>query len=516
MSAARGAPAARRRRRTVRNDRGAAFTEYGALILCVAAIAGSVVLVAPSRTADLFSTAVCKIQEVTGLGGECEEAEDDHIQADPDYDYTPAYCVKDGEKQTYDGAVDFGFFTIGQDYTYAREDLSNGKVIVTFMPTTHGGIKAGAGLEFGASEAAHGGADIEGSVEAKLGSGMTYIFDSEEEFERFEDEVNEAIAMETSRHFNPTGDSMMRFGDWLGIVDYPEIERQPDVRTTTVGIDSEINGNIGFWSGPHGSDKKEKDGESWTMNLGVEGSVSSSASRDVSTWYSNPDNIQTSETYSWSAEGTLGATAFSPHIDGTLSWNGGTRIMRNEDGSIANIRYIAGAEGKFNYGIDKTVGTRTNQGNGSFGQGQTQSVTQMVQVDFENTPEEQAAAEQLLDEYGLFPPPYMTNAMAEQLDEEDYGGEIVEEPGPDADPWDEIFYRRGTAWQYASDKEIDSGSFGASVKMGLQFGASVEWELEEGHTNHALMLDAPNDEGSRRFIDYADCLSDEYTQEEGE
>ncbi|WP_241483020.1 hypothetical protein [Nocardiopsis halophila] len=528
MSAARNAPPPRRRGRTARDDRGASFAQYAALILCVAAIAGSVAVVAPARTGDLFSSALCRIKEAAGMGGECEDGddqaqdEDDWIEPEPGFDYTPAYCVKQGSKQTYGGSVTIAFLEFGQEYSYAREDLSNGKIVITFLPTSSAKATAGAGFDFGAGESAHAGASVSASAGVKLGSGMTYIFEDENEFEEFEEEVNEAIAMETSRTMNPTADGMLRFGDWIGVYDYPEIERDPDVRTTTVGIEAEVAGSAGAWAGPGEKRRKDGDGGAWTMNLGAEGSFTASRTRDHATWYTDPDNIQKSDTYSWTAEGSLGATALSAHADGSISWNGGTRIMRNEDGSIANIRYIAGAEGKFSFGVDKNVGNKTgkgndveNGGNGSVGTGEANSVTQMVQVDFENTPEEQAAAEQLLDEYGLAPPPYATNAMANQLDEEDNGGRVLEEPGPDADPWDEIFYRRGTAWQYASDKKIDQGEFGAQVKLGMQFGASVNWELEEKDTKQALMLEPPN-EGGRRFIDYADCLSDDYSEEEGQ
>ncbi|MFC7744516.1 hypothetical protein ACFQXA_31625 [Nocardiopsis composta] len=144
------------------------------------------------------------------------------------------------------------------------------------------------------------------------------------------------------------------------------------------------------------------------MNLGAQGNVTVSGKYDKSTWYTDPKNIQTSETFSWTGSGSLGATVLAGHADGELSWGGGTRIMRNQDGSLANIRYIANAEGSYNIGIDKQNERKNKDGlDGggiSAGKKQTKSVNQMVQLDFD-TPEEQAAGEALLKEHGPVPRP---------------------------------------------------------------------------------------------------------------
>ncbi|MFC7744517.1 hypothetical protein ACFQXA_31630 [Nocardiopsis composta] len=50
--------------------------------------------------------------------------------------------------------------------------------------------------------------------------------------------------------------------------------------------------------------------------------------------------------------------------------------------------------------------------------------------------------------------------------------------------------------------------------MGLQFGGSVNWALEERNTTDALMLAGPEN-GARRFIEYADCVSDQAEEDEG-
>ena len=503
-------------RRTPGGDRGASFTQYAALVLCIAAIAGAVLVSVPGQTRDLFSAALCRIEQaVTGEDGPCGEEGDGDEEADPEYDYKPLYCVKDGTKETYGYSLSLGIFKWGQEYSYAKENLSNGSVVVTFVPTTEVGVAGGAGWDFGGKNAdapAHAGATVEGGVSAKLSPGMTYIFKSKEEYEKFADEVDAAIAEEQNRQMNPRGQAGLALAELVGLYDRPEITVQPSIRTATLELEASADASIGVWAGP-AADK----GDSWNMNLGAQGNVTVSGKYDKSTWYTDPKNIQTSETFGWTGSGSLGATVLAGHADGELSWSGGTRIMRNQDGSLASIRYIANAEGSYNIGIDKQNERKNKDGlDGggiSAGKKQTKSVNQMVQLDFD-TPEEQAAGEALLKEHGLVPPPYVSNAMADQLDKEDYGGDIAEKPDDDAPAWDEIFYRKGRAWQYASDVETDEGELAARIKMGLQFGGSVNWALEERNTTDALMLAGPEN-GARRFIEYADCVSDQAEEDEG-
>ncbi|GAA2003171.1 hypothetical protein GCM10009799_32880 [Nocardiopsis rhodophaea] len=488
------------RRPTTGADRGASFTEYAAVVLCLAVIAGVVLVAVPGGVGNLFREGVCRLSVLLGGGG-CEES-DPQADDEPTYDYTPTYCVREGSKETYGYSLGIGLLSFGQEYSYAKEVLSNGKMIITFLPSTEVGVAGGTGWDFGKKNAVHTKVNLDGSASANLSAGMTYIFDNEEEFKKFEKEVNAAIAEEQSRMMNPRGETGKNIAEWLGLYERPKITVKPSVRTGTIEIKGSVNNSVGAWIS-----SAEKGGDSWDMNLGVQGSVTVSGKYDRSTWYMDPKNTQTSETYGWTATGNLGATVLAAHSDGELSWSGGTRVMRNEDGSLASIRYMTNAEGSFNIGADKKTGTESNNGGVKAGRKQTKSVTQMVELDFD-TPEEQAAGEALLKERGLLPPPYVANAMANQLGEKDYGGEIATKPDADAPEWEHLFYKKGRSWQHASDVETDQAEFSAKVKMGLQFGASASWAMEKRNTTDALMLDGPEN-GARRFIEYADCVSAE-------
>ncbi|WP_236700627.1 hypothetical protein [Allosalinactinospora lopnorensis] len=478
------------------------------MLLLVGVVAVATVVAIPETTSGFFRKVLCELQNLVGSGsGECEDLDG---QADSDYDYTPVYCPVEGETQTYGGTIDIAFLSFGEEYSFVRESMADGRVRVTFVPTTEVGVQGGVGWDFGKDDSISTDARIDGGVSAKLASGVTYLFDSEEEYQEFQGEVERAISEELERQIAPEVDLLKSFGDLVGVYERPEITVDPAVRTQTLEIEGHIDAQVGAWTRP-----ATKGEGSWNLNMGAQGNVTVSGKMDHSTWYTDPDNVQTSEIYTFTGSGNLGATYLGAHAAGELSWSGGTRIMRNEDGSLANIRYTTVAEGAFNLGVDFNIEQENNGTRGGGvdgGRKHTNSVTQMVQIDFD-TPEEQEIGERLLEERGLLPPENAMDSMANPLMDDPDGGEINAEPETGAPEWERLLFEKGRAWQYAADAEEEHVELSAKLKMGLQFGASVYWANEERHTTNAQYLDAPED-GNRRFIDYPDCVSERASGEE--
>lgn len=496
-----------------RRDQGSAFTQYVALVFAMAAIAAAVFIAAPGAVRNLFDIALCRLERSVSLGsGECAGARGpDRSGAEQEYEYTPAYCAREGEKATYGQSFALGIVKLGEEYSYAREELANGQVVVTFLPKREASLFKIGSLDFGGKSGdapLHGAWDPDLSADVRYAPGMSYFFDSEKEYEEFADEVNAQILKEANDFANPEGtigsmiiEEGMKEEGMLDVV-------EPTVRTQTVGFGGNGGYNFGAWAGP-----ASREGDSYTMNLGQQGRVAFHHKIDQSTWYQDPDNIQTSQTVGWEASGNLGATVLAGHADGGLSWTGGTRVMRNEDGSLANIRYIASAEGSFGFGADGSM-TKRPEGQGGLENGphgdakftSANTVTQMVQLDFD-TPEEQETGEQLLEEHGMIPPPYVSNSLADQLGEEDYGGGVVREPDEDAPAWDRLFYERGRAWQSTADTKTSGGGVNFYAGMRFQFGAGVNWAVSQSDTTDAIML-APPENGERQFVHYEDCVSE--------
>ncbi|MFC4560688.1 hypothetical protein ACFO4E_02330 [Nocardiopsis mangrovi] len=473
----------------------------------LAVILGAVAVALPGRTNDLYELALCRIEQLTG--GECDEGEQ---EADDDeeypYDLTPAYCVRDGRSETAGYQLDLGIFRFGQQYTYSRETLSDGAVVVTFIPSTEVGARVGVGFDFGQENAVATAADVEGGVSAKLAPGMTYIFRDQAEFEEFEDEVEASIAEETNRQMNPESQIGLGFAEWLGVYDPPEV-RDPSVRTGTIDVSGNLLSEFGLWTNDNRGQRLNGEGlEGNNLNLGVDGSVSIGRKVDVSHWFTDPENTQTSWTTTYNAQGSLGTYAFSHREQLTRSWSGGQRVTRNEDGSLAHVRYMTTVQGDFVEGTDGRLENREiNGGRGGDTESEGSRVVQMVQIDFD-TPEEQEIGERLLAERGNLPPASVIESMADPFMDEQNGGRINEEPGSDAPDWEHLFYERGRVWQYETDISSERTQFDAQIKLGLQLGASVNWGMEEQHTRDAQILDRPRD-GSRDFIDFPDCVSQE-------
>lgn len=485
------------------------------VILLVAAILGAVVLAVPGDIAGSLRSAVCRALADSGLTeAECEDGVSTQADPEEEIDYSPDYCVRDGRKETYGYSLELGIFSLGQEYSYAREDLSDGSVIITFVPKTEAGVATGVGYDFGDDNGVSTGANIEGGFSAKIAPGSTFVFDSEAEFEEFEDEVNNAIIEEQQRMMNPEGEMGKALAELLGLYERPEVI-DPHIRTATLETERYLSGSLGAWSTD--PDKKPgQDAGGINLNIGAEGSVSISEKMDLSRWYLEEGNDQVSKTYTYTATGDLGATYLGAHAGGELGWSGATRIMRNEDGSLANIRYMTTVEGEFSYGADVSVGQGNsrdarnydeNGGGVEAGKKERRRIVQMVQMDFD-TPEEQEIGEAMLESRGLVPPANVLNSMANPFMDDSTGGEINRLPGLNAAPWDRHFYNKGRAWQYSTGIDGEAVELSAKLKLGLQFGVSGGWAMQEQHTSDAQILDAPSN-GERRFVEYPPCISEE-------
>lgn len=506
--APRGAPTSTRARHGA--DRGAGAVEYGSIIVLVAAIFAGVFLVVPPGISGPVEDALCRLFGETGCGEKDER------------DYAPDYCVREAESQHGGFSVDIGIVTIGKDYKFQKETLSDGSVIVTYAPKTEAGLITGAGFEIGKKGAADASARIDATAKGSVTPGESHIFKNEEEYKEYEDQLKDDVKDEVAKDLSP-GYRAVRWGlDKTGVVDDPE-PRDPEIRWVDVGVSAELDASAGVWMNNSSKGRHAKqDPKDWKMNLGADGNAKVEGKAGVAVWKDEPENTKTATTFTWSGEGSLGADLGPKRYGGSASWKGGTRIMRNEDGSLKNIRYTttvsrsgtsgeSGEVGKGNDGnknkrksnknnVDKGGGASSTETNG-------EATTQSVQINFE-TPEEQEAGEALLRDRGLLPPTNTLTSLADPTMDAQEGGAINEKPGPDAPPWEQVMYEKGTAWQYKENFTSDEQSIGAKAKLGLAVGADVSWGMEERHTNDAQILGPPSG-GQRNFIDYPKCVSKE-------
>ncbi|PSK97431.1 hypothetical protein CLV63_108151 [Murinocardiopsis flavida] len=488
-------------RGTRRADRGAGAVEYSSIIILVAAIFAGIVVVIPPGISNPVDDALCRLLSIFG-DAECAKKEE--------RDYAPDYCVRNAESQHGGFSVDIGFVTIGKDYRYAKETLSDGSVIVTFEPKTILGAVGGAGVQIGKKSAAGIEAAVEGRASGSYTPGETHIFKNEKEYKDFEDQLKGDYKDEIAKDLSPG----YRFGRWAldktGVVDDPD-PRKPEIESHQVALSANLDAGLGAnlgepaSKGRHAKPENKEAQPKWNLNLGVDGSVQTEGSAELAFWRNEPGNTKTATTYEWSGEGSLGANVGPKRYEEALRWKGGTRIMRNQDGSLKNIRYTT-VMGKSSTDGTGGEGRRgDNSGGGMNKDVDETATTQSIQLNFE-TPEEQEAGEALLRDRGLLPPTNALTSLANPEMDDKEGGTLNKKPGPDAPPWEQVMYDKGTAWQYESDVQKDETELGAKAKLGLSVGADVSWGIDRRHTSKAQILGPPGPDGNRNFIDYPPCV----------
>ncbi|MBB4932982.1 hypothetical protein F4561_003802 [Lipingzhangella halophila] len=468
----------------MRGDTGSAFSEYGALILLVAVLVAAVLLGSlPRNVSDLIRDGVCKVQSIV-TGEECDDGSPE--ASDPNF--LPEYCIREGHKEETGFEISIGFFELGQKYYFAKETLSDGRVVVTMMPSFEAAAeaKAGGGIDFGENSLKR---ETGGSLQVKLATGNTFFLEDEEQFQELKADIDKTRLEDIQDMTNPVGSRLSRWiTEKVGIYEPPDLP-PADVKTGTFGLEAEIGKPINKWRADNGATPE--------MNLTI------GTKLDVAHWYDEPGNDKTARTYTYSGQGDLGVDRMGAHVNGGLSWSGATRIMRNEDGSLKNIRYSTTASGDWKAGVEGEDGATADVEAGG-----SQAVTQEIQLDFE-TPEEQAMGEQLLEDRGLLPPKNVMESMANPMMDPEEGGDINEDPGEDAEPYEQFAFDRARVWQYQSDVESTDMNFGAKAKMGISLGASFGWSTEDSSTTDAQILEGPEN-GERTFVRHEPCIAEEH------
>ncbi|WP_106586275.1 hypothetical protein [Murinocardiopsis flavida] len=491
-------------------DRGAGAIEYGSAIVLSGALIACLVVFVPSISTGVGS-ALCRMLALAGI--DCGEEEEPRAE----HDVTPAYCPRSSDRSSVGFRADIGFMHIGQEYSFATEELSDGRIMVTSIPGAEAGLSGGAGFDFGDNRNANGSANFEANGTGRLKAGTTFIFDDQAEYEHFKDELHTYVSRENQSLLEYDSGMAVALADTIDPVEIPE----PDIVSSTVEVEGNANYGIGLWTSDpdkrstKNGDYEDKNDGGINLNLGARGNVTVDQKMDISDWR----GIGRAETYSWGASGDIGSNVLSNTNADAASWNGATRVMRDDDGKLVNIRYSTvvttshtdGTEINGAGGNSGNSNLNENGGKGSDSETVTERSTQMVQLDFD-TPEEQAMGERMLEERGLLPPAnvldYSRGVEGDPLSSMVTDSEQpATDPGPDAPDWERHAFEQGRVWQWDSNDEIEANGLEASLKMGLQFGLGANWATEERRTHDAQYLGPPTDDGKREFMPYAPCVA---------
>jgi Flp pilus assembly pilin Flp len=476
-------------------DRGASMIEWGVLLLLISAILGAVLFVGiPGDVATNVKAMICRI-----FGGNCDPA------TARDQDFKPKLCEVSSEQTKFGATVKVAVVKIGDEYSFLRQEMADGSVRLTVVPTTGElGLETGVGGKLSLGKNLKLGADITVGASVKLGVGDTYVFPNTDEANKFEGDIKELsyrdAAKDIAGHTNPILNNPL--GGWvLDRVDdatgRPDI-KDPEITATTITYKEAVEGTLGLYLPQLGSKPDGSDDWNYNLNTGVKVKGERGGDVVVTQDRSNPNDPKTS--YLVSLQGTIGGSGsvLGAGGGGDLKWTGGQRMVFDKDGKLTAVVYqttfekgwqasgLLGGNVKDTKGKGKATGTDKT----------VETVTTTIPI---TSDAERAAMTQYLTTHPYQLPENLLRYM---------GGDdnvITTDPGPGANVLDRLMYQNGQVLKQQYDSDVDSFEVGAEGKLGLELGAEVKSESTRNHTTSAQYLGAPQN-GQRQYLPYSECV----------
>ncbi len=469
-------------------DAGASATEYAAVVLLVASLAGAVALVGvPGRVGGLVEYGVCLITggEDCSIGGE---------EADPPNDeaYVPPRCevLQTQDKAGYSLYV--GIFKFGEEYAFMEQQMADGTYRMTIMPHNAEIGVEGKAFEF----KTEGGKNVQLGAEAKIGAylkagvGDTWVFTDKAEADSFKDDIIEnQMAMDTMAR-NPGA------GLYYALNPPPEIP-DPGITTATLRLEAGANAEAGARV------KTSTAEQYWDTGTGLNGKVRVGGQVAVRTDDRDPDNPLTGTTYQVDGQVGVGSELGGAGAENLHDWSGAVRVMRNEAGEPVEIVYTTTVDSSI---VSKDrLGNKRKQGKGGLKDKEADALLQETRTTLRlDTPQERALADRYLQEQGLTAMPTM--AFSQLFDD---GSDLLNEPPEGSGEFERLLYDKATVSNTVQEKTTDAAAFGGKIALGMGLGLKLSTESSESHTVEAEYLGAPRPDGSRPFLEFPDCLSEE-------
>ncbi|WP_433327701.1 hypothetical protein [Spirillospora sp. CA-294931] len=436
---------------TVRTrDAGATSLEYGALILVGAFVLGAFafLLVPQGQFAREVDSAICRLFEHDEK--KCEKP--------GDQDLKPSACTTSSSTRTYGASVDIAVFTIGQDLTFIRSTDSTGKVTVTAVDGTSFGVGFGVGAGFNFGKSVNVGADAGAKFGFKVGIGDSWIFDDEDEADRFIGQIKNRAKYKAMKK-NPITWSFGKGMEQAFPAKVPDshIAR----REYEYGETGSVVGGIDF--GPPSWDVKVK--PHLNAYLAVDAKAKSVVEKDKRDGSS-----------SVTVELTGGGKA------------GGAYVIDNKEfiGQIAgSLKLTFDRNGK----LSTMTLTRTTIVNGTL----TATTTEVPIT----TDAERAAFDR-----------YLRGDLAQvgtaiRLTWDDMAP--VRDPGPDATPLQRLLHTKGRTQRVDYAYSSSDLAYGARIKLGLKLGVNVSIQKRDQSATKGEYLGAPGPDGARVWKPFKEC-----------
>jgi hypothetical protein len=473
-------------RRARHGDDGASVTEYAAVVLLVASVAGALLVSAavPARVSGFIEYALCRV-----LGGDCP-APGPQADAPRDEDFLPPRCEVFQTQDRAGYSLYVGIFKFGDEYAFMEQQMADGTYRLTLLPHN-----AELGVEGKLFEIrGEGGDHVQLGAEAKIGAylragvGDTWVFGDREQAAGFKDAIIENQQALESMGRNPGA------GLYYWLNPPPEIP-DPVITTATLRLEAGATAEAGAGVKTSDSERYLDIGTGFTGRFRVGAQVAHREDRR------DPDNPLTGTTYQF--DGTLagGGQALGGGAEAQGTWTGAMRVMRDAKGEPVEIMYSTAVEEAL---VSKDrLGGRGAAGKGGVKQKDGGSTLQETRTTLVlDTPEERAIADAYLREVGTTGLPAL--AFSQVFDD---GSAVLAAPPPGAGAFERLLYEQATVATTTQERTTDSDAFGGRVALGLGLGMKLHTESSEADTVEAEYLGAPEPGGTRTFEEFPQCVS---------
>jgi hypothetical protein len=431
-----------------------------------------------------------------------------------DKDFKPKLCEKSSDQQQVGAVVKVAIVKIGDEYSFLRQEMADGSVRLTVVPTTGElGLEVGLGGKLNLGKNLKLGADVTVSGSIKAGIGDTYVFKNADEADKFEGDIKELSYRDAAKNVvkggsflskvtNPVSFLASPVENWtLDKVDdltgRPHI-KDPEISTTTVSYQEGVEGSLGLFLPVPGT--KGDGSDDWYFDLSTGVKVSGERGGEIAVTHdkTDPDNPKTS--YFIGMSGTISGSAqvLGAGAQGRLKWSGGQRLTFDKNGKLIAVTYTTTFEkgGQAQGKLGGNNGDTKGGGGANGGQKTVDTVTMTVPID--NDADRAAMSEFLQHNPQQLP----LNLLRYMTGDDNV---IQADPGPNASVLDRLLYQRGIVLKQTANNETDGWQVGAEGKLGVVLGVEVSGGGNRSNTVRADYLGAPRN-GTRNWVPYTDCV----------
>jgi hypothetical protein len=477
------------RRSRRRGDAGAATLDYIGAILVAAIVCGLIsVTVAPAPVSAAFRQAVCAILQLVGPG--CTPT----VNAGPkDEDFKPAQCKIREDSEKGGSEVKLGWFKIGEEFGFIRQEFSDGKVRLTLVDSSSiGAVGSGKDKLFDIGKLgdnAKGATSVEVAAGLKFGYGSTWQFDDAKQAEHFRGEI-EKYAMQQQQM---KGEGAPGIAIWNSLTNNWADPPDPTVTFAKASVEASAKASLGLKIPTGPADAK---GDIPTADPALGASLTIKGEYEVLI-ERNAASGTTSWNYQLTPQIKGSANAVVVGAEGSAKSSGSFRVTRNDRGELVSLSFVSTREagGQINKGAKTPVKVGGVGANGKDADGASNATVTVTTLPLTTDDERRTAQDWLAGNNEQVGSPFklVLNSL------------IPDQPPADGDDFARLLYEKATVSQTDYHNVSDVQEFGAEVNLGFKLGFSFTLDNSNSTSTDSAYLGAPGADGTRPMIDFAEC-----------